>query len=167
VRVLGLDIGERRIGVAISDPEQRVASPLCVLDASVLRDPQPIVGLLAEYEAERLVIGLPLSLDGTEGPQATRVREVGTRLAQAVGMDVDFIDERLSSVEASRAMSAAGFTEREKRGRVDMVAAALFLQSYLDRRAGSPSAAEADAPQPDTSPDTQLDTPLDETGDAE
>ena len=106
-----------------------------MLDASILRDPRPIADLISEYDVDLLVIGLPLSLDGQEGPQAQLVRTVGTRLAADVGVKVDFADERLTSAEASRAMRSAGLSEKKKRGRVDMVAAALILQSYLDRRA--------------------------------
>lgn len=135
MRLLALDIGEKRIGVAVSDSALRVATPLTVLDASVIGDPRPLADLVDQYEVDRLVIGLPLSLDGTEGPQAVRVREVGTRLAEGLGMDVTYADERLSSAEASRAMRAAGLSDKQKRGRVDMVAAALILQTYLDAHA--------------------------------
>lgn len=143
MRVLGLDIGERRIGVAVSDPQRRVASPLRVLDAAVLRDPRKLADIVSEYEIDLIVIGLPLSLDGGEGPQAKRIRSVGTRIADEVGVAIEYIDERLTSAEASRAMGRAGLSEKEKRGRVDMVAAALFLQSYLDRQAGMGRASRA------------------------
>ncbi len=139
MRVLGLDIGERRIGVAVSDPRQRVASPLCVLDAGALRDARAIADLVSEYEVGLIVVGLPLSLDGEEGPQAQKIRSVGTRIAEHTGVDVEFADERLTSAEASRAMGAAGLSEKEKRGRIDMVAAALILQSYLDQQVGESS----------------------------
>jgi len=135
VRVLGLDIGERRIGVAVSDPTHRVASPLRVLDAAVVTRPAPLLEIIADYDVGLVVIGLPLSLDATEGPQAKRAREVGTRLAECLGVPVVYADERLSSVEAKRAMSAAAVPDKKKRGRIDMVAASLFLQSYLDATA--------------------------------
>lgn len=135
MRVIGLDIGERRVGVAISDPDGRVASPVAVLDASQLRNAGDLARLVEEHDAALVVIGLPISLDGTEGPQAQRVREIGVRLAQGLPVPVTFADERLSSVEARRALGAAGVKRERQRGRVDMVAAALFLQSYLDARA--------------------------------
>ena len=135
MRVIGLDIGERRIGVAISDPCGRVASPAAVLEASTLRDARDLARLVGDYDAGLVVIGLPTSLDGTEGPQARRVRELGARLAQGLPVPVVFADERLSSVEARRVLSRAGLDERQQRGRVDMVAAAVFLQGYLDARA--------------------------------
>jgi len=137
MRVLGLDIGEKRIGVAVSDPSCTIASPLRVLDAApVLGDGAPIVRLVDEYEVELVVIGLPCSLDGSEGPQAARVRAAGTRLASFLSVPVVYHDERLSSAEASRVMGAAGLSDREKRGSLDMVAAAVFLQSYLDANRG-------------------------------
>lgn len=132
MRLLGLDIGDRRIGVAVSDPQARVASPLAVLDASVVGKPEPLLELAAEYDISEAIVGLPLSLDGSEGQQAKRVRETGTRIGEILGVPVRFVDERLSSAEASKAMRAAGVSSRDQRGRLDMVAAAVFLQAYLD-----------------------------------
>jgi putative Holliday junction resolvase len=133
MRVVALDIGVKRIGVAVSDPSGTVATPLRVLDAaSVHGDARELVSLVDEYEAELVVIGLPCSLDGTEGPQADFVRSVGERVARFLRVPVTYCDERFSSVEARRAMTSAGVCDRDKRGSVDMVAAALFLQAYLD-----------------------------------
>jgi putative Holliday junction resolvase len=138
VRVLGLDIGEKRIGVAISDPAERVATPLDVVDTQEsLRDGGRIARIVAEYEVEEVVVGLPLSLDGEEGPQARRVRGLATRLARFLPVTVQFADERFSSVEAKRRMRESGVDERHQRGSVDMVAASLFLQGYLDARSAS------------------------------
>jgi putative Holliday junction resolvase len=133
VRILGLDIGEKRIGVAVSDPSGTVATPLAVIDArKAMGDGRELSRLVADYEAELLVAGLPLSLDGSEGPQAARVRAAAERLAKLVSLPVEFADERLSSTAARRAMTEAGVSDRDKRGSIDMVAAAIFLQSYLD-----------------------------------
>ncbi len=134
MRALGLDMGERRVGVAVSDPLGRVATPLKVLDARVVHEPGPLVRLIEDYEVELLVIGLPLSLDGEEGPQAARIRELGAKLAPRVGVPIEYFDERLSSAEAKRVMTDAGMSDRAKRGSIDMVAASVFLQSYLDLR---------------------------------
>lgn len=135
MRILGLDIGEKRIGVAVSDPSGTVASPLVVLDArNVLGDGRDLARLVADYEVELLVAGLPLSLDGNEGPQAARVRSAAQRLAALVALPLELADERLSSTEARRTMTDAGVSDRDKRGRIDMVAASIFLQSYLDAR---------------------------------
>lgn len=133
--MLGLDIGEARVGVAVSDPDGRVATPLKVLPArSLAADPSPLLRLVSDYEAEAVVVGLPLSLDGTEGPQAARVRAFADRLASALPVPVEYWDERLSSAEARKAMTAAGVSDRDKRGSVDKVAASLLLQGWLDSR---------------------------------
>jgi putative Holliday junction resolvase len=135
---MALDIGERRIGVAISDPDCRVATPHSVLDARAPELEQRIRRLLDDYEVARVVVGLPLTLEGTEGPQAAHVREAVARLEAAVPVPIEFFDERLSSVQARRSLSESGMSERQMRGRVDMIAASLILQSYLDARRGSP-----------------------------
>lgn len=133
--MLGLDIGEKRIGVAVSDPSGRVATPLAVLDAvETMRDGGELRRIIEDYEIETIVVGLPLSLDGTEGAQAEAVRRAARRLARFLPVPIEYGDERLSSVEARRTMGMTGLSEAEMRGRVDMVAAALFLQTYLDSR---------------------------------
>jgi putative holliday junction resolvase len=133
VRALALDIGEKRIGVAVSDPSGTVATPVAVLDAArALGDGRDLVRLVEDYEVEVVVVGLPLSMDGTEGPQAKRVRSAAARLAGFLRTPLEFVDERLSSSQASKAMQATGASSRKQRGSVDMVAASLFLQSYLD-----------------------------------
>jgi putative holliday junction resolvase len=130
MRVLGLDIGEKRIGVAVSDPSGSVATPVVVLDARpALGDGRDLVRLAEDYE-----VG-PLSMDGSEGSQAARVRSAGERVARFLRVPIEYHDERLSSVSARRAMTEAGVSDRDKRGSLDMVAAALFLQSYLDQHA--------------------------------
>ncbi len=132
MRLLGLDIGERRIGVAVSDPQARVATPLAVLAASVVSDARPLQRLIDDYEVELIVVGLPLSMNGSEGPQAARVRGVATKLLDQLGVSVEYYDERLSSAEARRTMSAAGSSVKLQKGSVDKVAAAIMLQGYLD-----------------------------------
>lgn len=133
MRHLAFDIGERRIGVAVSDPSGRVATPLVVLDARELaRDASPLRRLIDDYEPESLVVGLPLTMSGEAGPQAEAVRATVRRLIEPLGVPVVYHDERLSSAEAERAMAAAGADSRARRGSVDMVAASLLLQSHLD-----------------------------------
>ena len=137
MRRLGFDIGEARIGVAVSDPSGRVATPLSVLDARALaRDSTPLRRLIEDYEPGELVVGLPFTLAGDEGPQAAVVRATVRRLLTPLGIPVAYHDERLSSTEAERAMAAAGADARARRGSVDMVAASLLLQSYLDKNTG-------------------------------
>jgi putative holliday junction resolvase len=87
-----------------------------------------------EYEVELVLVGLPLSLDGSEGPQARAVRHSAKRLAGFLRVPLEFADERLSSAAASRAMAETGVSSRSARGSVDMVAAAIFLQGFLDAR---------------------------------
>ncbi len=92
MRVLALDIGERRVGVAASDASGRVATPVKVLDAKVLSDRVTLRRLIEDYQVDLVLVGLPLSLDGTEGPQARRVRAQAARLAGQLGVPVDFAD---------------------------------------------------------------------------
>jgi len=133
MRALGLDIGSVRIGVAVSDPSGCIASPVTVLDAKALAgDLRPFLRLVEDYESECLVVGLPLTLAGEEGPQAALVRAEADRLAAAAGLPVVYADERLSSEEARRSMAASGMSEKEQRGAVDKVAAAIILQGWLD-----------------------------------
>lgn len=133
MRVLALDIGEKRIGVAVSDPAGRIATPLAVIDAKrALADGAELARIIDDYSVEAVVVGLPLSMDGTEGPQARRIRSLAEKLGPRLGVPYAFADERLSSAQASRAMSEAGVSARDQRGKLDAVAASLFLQSYLD-----------------------------------
>lgn len=136
MRVMALDIGEVRVGVAVSDPAQRVASPVCVLPADeVLANARSFRLLLEDWEPELLLCGLPLTMAGEEGPQAERVRACAGRIAAACGLPCEFTDERLSSREAKRSLREKGYDERAMRGKVDMIAASLFLQAWLDERA--------------------------------
>lgn len=135
MRVLALDIGEVRVGVAVSDPAGHVASPVCVLPAQeVLAHAVTFRRVLEDWEPELLVCGRPMTLAGEEGPQAARVREQAERVAAACGLPLEFEDERLSSAEAKRILREQGLSERAMRGKVDMVAASLFLQAWLDAR---------------------------------
>lgn len=135
MRALALDIGEVRVGVAVSDPSGRVASPVCVLPAAeVLSGARTFRRVLEDWEPEVLVCGRPMTLAGEEGPQARRIEEQARRIAEAGGLPLEFADERLSSSEAKRILREQGLNERSMRGKVDMVAASLFLQSWLDAK---------------------------------
>lgn len=137
-RVLALDVGSRRIGLALSDPSRTLASTAGVIirrgpriDIQALRDTVHQVG------ATRVVVGLPLSLSGGVGPQAQSVLDLVERLKRALQVPVDTWDERYSSVEAEAILRGQGVRSRKIRARVDEVAAATILQGYLDaRRAG-------------------------------
>lgn len=135
MRVMALDIGEVRTGIAVSDPSMRVASPVCVLpSAEVLANAASFRRIVEDWEPELLLSGLPLSLRGEEGPQAKRIQEQARRIARTLGLPLEFCDERLSSTEAKRTLREQGLNEKAMRGKVDMVAASIFLQSWLDAR---------------------------------
>ena len=135
MRALALDIGEVRVGVAVCDPAGRVASPVCVLPAQeVLQHASTFRRVLEDWEPELLLCGLPYTLSGEEGPQAERIRKAAAQISAACGIPHEFTDERLSSAEAKRSLREKGLSEREMRGKVDMIAASLFLQSWLDER---------------------------------
>lgn len=135
-RVLGIDLGTKRIGVAISDPDQRVATPIEVVTRSGdrARDHRAIATLVQEWEAERVVVGLPLSLDGSTGPAAQAALAEVDELAGVVGVPVDSTDERMTSVTANRALDELNVRGPARRKVVDKVAAAVILQSWLDAR---------------------------------
>ena len=138
MRILALDIGQTRIGVAVSDPRERVAAPVCVLPANeVLSNAKSWKRVLEDWEPELLLSGLPYTLAGEEGPQAQRIRGVAQSIAKAAGLPVEFTDERLSSQEAKRSLRESGMSERDMRGKIDMIAASVFLQAWLDARNSS------------------------------
>ena len=131
-RYLGIDPGERRIGIALSDPLGIIAQPHVVLDrrsGSVLDE---IRAICAEYAVETIVIGLPTSLSGAEGSAAERARVLGNEVAGATGCEVVFFDERFTTVQAEAALLEGGMKRRKRRETVDKVAAAVMLQGYLD-----------------------------------
>lgn len=133
MRALALDIGEVRVGVAVSDPAGRIASPVCVLPAAeVLAHARTFTRVLEDWEPDVLVCGRPMTLAGEEGPQAERIMEQARAIAKDCELPLEFADERLSSAEAKRILREQGLNERSMRGKVDMVAASLFLQSWLD-----------------------------------
>lgn len=153
MRTLGLDIGSVRIGVAVSDPDGRIASPIAVLDARDLgRAVHELAEYAEDYEIEQVVVGLPLTLGGEEGPQATEIRAVGERLSRELAVPVEYHDERHSSAEAQRRMREAGLSEKEQRGSVDKVAAAIVLQSWLDTQRLAARGGMDDRRKPDTAP---------------
>ena len=140
MRALALDLGDRRIGVAVSDTDERVASPVTVLERT--RDRQrlhrQIAELVAEWDAAILVVGLPLSLDGGTGPAAAKVQAEAAELADVVGVPIELHDERLSTVTAERMLKERDLDGRARRKVIDMVAASVILQDWLDRRTQAP-----------------------------
>jgi putative Holliday junction resolvase len=140
-RVLGVDLGERRIGLALSDPGRVVASPLRVLERAARRrdDHRAILDTARAEGADVVVVGLPRALSGGSGPAATAaLAEVEELRALAGGdMTIEVYDERLTTVVAERALQEAGVRGRRRRGVVDKVAAAVMLQGFLDSRGGA------------------------------
>ena len=134
MRALGIDLGSRRIGVALSDSAGTLATPYEVVARSGdrRRDHRRIAELAAEAEALVLVVGLPLSLDGSDGPAATAARAEAVELAEATGLPVELWDERLTTVTADRQLQAIDLDARERRRVVDKVAASVLLQAWLD-----------------------------------
>lgn len=137
MRVLGIDYGERRIGLAVTDPTHTIASPLDTLTRRTGRRPplSRLVEIAHDLEVEALVVGLPLDLQGRETSWCREVRAFGDALAKRLDLPVTYVDERLTSVQAQRAVRAVGLRrkERERKERVDAAAAALILQAWLDR----------------------------------
>ncbi|HSJ32532.1 MAG TPA: Holliday junction resolvase RuvX [Longimicrobiales bacterium] len=135
-RIIGIDFGERRIGIAISDPTATIAQPLTVLRRRAGKRPpvQAIADLISLHGAEHIVVGLPLTLAGDESDWTREVRAFGDKLAERAGTGVSFADERMTSVAAERAVRSMGLkrTEREQKERIDAAAAVIILQAHLD-----------------------------------
>jgi putative Holliday junction resolvase len=134
VRALGIDLGSKRIGVAVSDRSGTIASPLTVVIRSgdVARDHQRLRDLVVEEEAERVIVGLPLSLDGSMGPAARAAVAEAAAMASVVGVPVETFDERLTTVTAENALREQRMRAEARRRVVDKVAAAVMLQTWLD-----------------------------------
>lgn len=138
-RVLGLDVGERRIGVAISDGMGMLATPYEALQRrSLEQDIAAIVAVVQEEEVAQIIVGMPLSLDGSVGPQAKRTTAFYEALKAASPVPVKTWDERFSSVEAEHRLREAGVSPSRNRARLDASAAAVVLQAYLDAQCPTP-----------------------------
>lgn len=136
MRVLGLDLGSKRIGVAVSDRSGTIATPLTVISRSKSpsHDYAAIAKIVEEEEVVAIVVGLPLNMDGSAGSSARNARIEGERLATVVGVPVYVHDERRSTVEADRVLMERNMNAQNRRQVVDKVAAAVILQSWLDSR---------------------------------
>ena len=132
-RLLGIDTGTKRVGLAISDADRIIASPLTTLerqnpesDAQFFRD------LIARESVVGIVVGLPMHTDGREGVKAQEARAYGDWLAKITGLPVEYADERFTTVHAESALWDAGLTHQKRKDRRDRVAAQIMLQAYLD-----------------------------------
>lgn len=136
MRILGIDYGERRTGVAISDESEFLSSTLTTVTGS---DPytvaQKIAELASEHGAGRIVLGLPRNMDGSEGFRAVSTRGFGDRLSALLpGTEIVYYDERMTTVSASGYMREAGLSAKKQKGSIDMLAAKIILQDYLDSK---------------------------------
>jgi len=133
MRLMSLDIGDKRIGVALSDPDKTLARSLRVVSRRSRAADMAIIGsLVEEHEVERIIIGHPLRLNGRAGEQATRIEAYAAELATALGIPVVLWDESYSTQRAREAMIEAGRRRKERKERLDAVAAAVILQDYID-----------------------------------
>src|SRR5262245_61624663 len=131
-RVMGLDVGTKTIGIAVSDPGRTLASPVRTLSRrSVRDDADRLVSLAGDHEADEVVVGLPYELDGTEARSARLARQIGAALVER-GLVVRYVDERYTSVEADRQLLEVGLSRARRKEVIDQAAAVLILQSWLD-----------------------------------
>ncbi len=145
-RVLGIDPGDRRIGIAVSDPTGTIASPYGFIDATT-GDPVSSIGAIAiEMDCDTIVVGLPLRLDGSEGPSAHRSRTLGAALSEGLHIAVVYADERFTTVTAEAALLEGNVRRSERKTKRDQVAAAVMLQGFLDRQAHDDRDGDASSP---------------------
>ncbi|MGN0759534.1 MAG: Holliday junction resolvase RuvX [Candidatus Ventricola sp.] len=149
-RIVALDVGDRRIGIAVSDPLGITAQPIeTYTRVGYGPDTRRIAQLAQQYDTNRILCGLPLNMDGTQGFQTQKVREFAAKLEEA-GLTVEFYDERMTTVLAEDALLEADMRRENRKKKVDMVAAVMILQSYLDAQAAkSAAAAQEDEEEPE------------------
>jgi putative Holliday junction resolvase len=136
MRLAALDVGDARIGIAVCDElELTIRGVGMVRRVGGRRDLEAVAAMVAPYEPTRLIVGLPLNMDGTMGPQAERVKAFADRLAAHLALPVELWDERLTTFEARQSLRAAGVSRSRRRQLVDQEAAAIILESYLARPA--------------------------------
>jgi len=134
MRILGIDYGDRRIGLAISDESATIATPLKVyLSQSMRKDLDFVASLCKEKNVDKIILGLPLNMDGTKGERANKTESFGKVLEKITVLEVIYKDERLSSVFAERALSESGNKHKKNKELVDTTAAMVILQGYLDK----------------------------------
>ena len=143
-RLLGVDYGSVRVGLAISDADRIIASPLATYERyDADRDAAFFRGMIQKESAVGMIVGLPVHLDGREGVKAVEARQYGAWLQHVSGLPIVFADERFTTVDAESALWNAGLTHKKRKGRRDRVAAQIMLQAYLD--AGCPGEVEVRA----------------------
>jgi len=135
MRYLAIDYGAKRTGLALADDAHAIASPLEVVDSPSLLTSR-IIEVIKSQQIDALVIGLPLNMDDTEGPQSKKVRQFADEIKKQIDIPIHFHDERLSSFDAEQKLAALGLTRKKKKKHLDAVAAAAILQSFLDEKQG-------------------------------
>ena len=139
-RALGLDVGDKTVGLAHSDALGITAQGLpTVRRTSLAADLEAVAAVCAEHSVEVLVVGLPLNMDGTEGPRAQKSRRFGDAVAAKVGLPVEYQDERLTTVQAERVLLDADVSRQKRKKVIDMIAAQVILQSWMDAQSFRPS----------------------------
>ncbi len=146
MRTLGIDIGEKRLGVAVSDSMGLIAVPHCVIQMTgdKTTDLKSVVNIAGELAAEMVVVGFPINLKGQISHSAEQARDYAELLRQNLKIPVVLQDERLTSSEAEKKLKQAGVSTKKARQKVDMMAAAIILQSWLDSKAHSPKRADVE-----------------------
>ncbi len=141
MRVLGIDIGSKKIGIAISNQEMTLATPLTVVHRSSQKseDHKTIMSIAHEWEVELLVVGIPLSLDGSLGVAAENVLQEIEHLERNTGIPVDTFDERFTTISAKQVLHDQGVSEKEQKNIIDQVAASIILQAWLDHKMSASS----------------------------
>ena len=139
MRIMGLDLGTRRIGIAVSDELGMTAQPVTTLRRhTAAADLAQLKNLAEAHQVEKWVVGLPLHMNGTEGPEAARARQFGAALESASGRPVEFFDERLSTRSAERVLLEADMSRKKRRQLIDRLSAVIILQGWLDQRGARP-----------------------------
>jgi putative Holliday junction resolvase len=133
MRYLAIDFGEKRTGLAVCDADETIASPLVVLEGQGAL-PERIAEVVKSQQVDAVLLGLPLNMDGTEGGQVKRVRKFAGELSGYIDVEIEFFDERLSSFDAESKFVGSELTRKKKKKRLDAVAAASILQSFLESR---------------------------------
>ncbi len=135
MRILAVDPGSKRVGVALSDPTETIAQPLATLPAEPAETlARRVADTARSHEADRIIVGLPLRLDGTHGPEAAAAQRLAAAVRHESGLPVVMVDERMTTAAADRALIAGGVKRAQRRLGIDRVAATMLLQGHLDRR---------------------------------
>jgi putative Holliday junction resolvase len=135
VRTLAVDPGTKRVGIAVSDPTGTIAQALTTIDATPQESlASRLADIASQQGASRIVVGLPRRMDGSYGPEAKAARQLADAIRKASGLPVELIDERLTTVAAERSLLEGGVRRAKRRESIDRVAAAMLLQSHLDRK---------------------------------